>query len=199
MIWEKGSDVYKIGSSVSPAKRKRHHQTSNPRDLEIACSKHSLGFRQFESFLKNKWAKYRIRGEWFQFDRDTIKQVIEDFEISPDFLLKTFENYLENRKKEPFKTSLQKERIKLDLRISYLDKEIKEILCPYEDFNWMADTIIDENCGKVTPEEIYSLIEKYIKELGIDNPWENNSLLRELSDERQKIFENALDNIARIY
>ena len=68
------TDYYKIGSSINVKKRLQSLQGGNPHKLTIYTQLY-IRDRHFETQFHKKYAKYRVQGEWFRFNRNVIKTI----------------------------------------------------------------------------------------------------------------------------
>ncbi len=75
----KGTDIYKIGfSRKKPRKRLISLQTAAPfQIIEIHIEEKDNALNE-EARIKRKYIKYRTHGEWFAFDKNTLKEVVKN-------------------------------------------------------------------------------------------------------------------------
>ena len=81
LIQVEGTDIYKIGFTKSnPSNRVKALQTGNPFKLVLVNSYSTLRATKVESALHNRYAtykvnedEYKLQGEWFKFDNETVK------------------------------------------------------------------------------------------------------------------------------
>ena len=85
LIWAKGTDCYKIGSSQYPEKRLPSLQTGSPVELEIIAVMPSENHELEERAMHARWRSYRIQGEWFKFNPTLIPRVLGDFGFVDDW------------------------------------------------------------------------------------------------------------------
>lgn len=81
LVWAKGTDLYKIGSSQYPEKRLPGLQTGSPLELEMIAVIERSDYEFHERQLHSKWAWYRTQGEWFKFHPTMVTQVLSDFDV----------------------------------------------------------------------------------------------------------------------
>ena len=107
----------KIGStSVSVEQRLSSIQTGNPADLKL------LGFTEgYESDFHERFKKYHIRGEWFEWE--PIRHAIAEIDLDiPDFYLEYFRRTLtRSAYKSQYKTGKIKREIMLEIVKLYKD------------------------------------------------------------------------------
>jgi hypothetical protein len=72
-IVDRQESIVKIGVSMSPENRLRSLRTSNPRLLELAAT--LPGGYDLERQLHERYAKHRIKGEWFQLTPGILRQI----------------------------------------------------------------------------------------------------------------------------
>ena len=73
-IRETLSQKVKLGYSDNVTRRYKQHQSSNPNPLELLW--HTPGNRDLEDALKERFMKFRIHGEWYDFGTlDPVKEV----------------------------------------------------------------------------------------------------------------------------
>lgn len=89
LICNQNETVVKIGHSINPNKRLLSLQTSNHEKLKIY--KIIEGDFSTEKFLHNKFSKYKMRGEFFQFSKE-----IKDYF---DNIIDSDENYKCNKRR----------------------------------------------------------------------------------------------------
>lgn len=63
---------YKIGMAGSFNQRFQNHQCASPFDICVACAYYVGNMRREEKALHSAFDHKRIRGEWFQLDRDDL-------------------------------------------------------------------------------------------------------------------------------
>jgi hypothetical protein len=68
---------YKIGISKNAKERVKAIQAANPFPIKVIATK--KGGEQEERKLHKKYKKYHHKLEWFKFNADILKQVIEEF------------------------------------------------------------------------------------------------------------------------
>ncbi len=74
------SPYVKIGLvelSRESSKRKKEHQTGNPRDLVLESHFKTECVRAVEKYLHRHYIEHGVRGEWFKFDDETLGGVIK--------------------------------------------------------------------------------------------------------------------------
>ena len=74
------SPYVKIGLvelSRESSKRKKEHQTGNPRDLVLVSHFKTECVRAVEKYLHWHYIEYGVRGEWFKFSDETLGGVIK--------------------------------------------------------------------------------------------------------------------------
>ncbi len=81
-----GQSYFKIGISKSPESRAADFKCSSPFDGEIIFKKHIKDAEEVEIDIHNKLSKYRIRNEWFDFDKNVLGNIIS-------YISKKFEKY----------------------------------------------------------------------------------------------------------
>lgn len=89
LIQIEGTDIYKIGfTKSSPEKRMLSLQTGNPFKLILVDSYSSKRATKVEAALHNRFLtkkvnedEYKLLGEWFKFDMDTVKSFRQTCEL----------------------------------------------------------------------------------------------------------------------
>jgi hypothetical protein len=80
LIHDETSNAVKIGRSNSVHQRLKELQISNPNKLVVLCvipcisESHS---KEVEIDLHHEYSKYHKRGEWFHYDEDVFKQLVQ--------------------------------------------------------------------------------------------------------------------------
>lgn len=84
LIQLEGTDVYKIGFSKNPKQRVKSLQTANPYKLILVDSYLTKRANVLEKTLHRRFASYKVdenlyklKGEFFQLDYDTVKKFQE--------------------------------------------------------------------------------------------------------------------------
>ena len=90
---EEFEDNYKIGYAKSLKSRMSSHQTSHPKKLILVWTCKCYGYIQLEDWAKNKYKSYKIKGEWFKFDNDKLKEVIENIKIKGEYYDDMYSTY----------------------------------------------------------------------------------------------------------
>ena len=80
LLWENGTNGFKIGHSRIPDRRSKGLNTGNPRDLNIIGIISTDNIIAKEKEFHRKFAEYRSRGEWFHFPPDVIGIVLGMFD-----------------------------------------------------------------------------------------------------------------------
>lgn len=81
LVWAKGTDMYKIGSTGYPSKRLSQLQTGSPTELELVAEREFEDQDRQEKLMHDRWAKFRSHGEWFKFHPLKIPQVLSGFNL----------------------------------------------------------------------------------------------------------------------
>ena len=77
-VLQHGDDpLYKIGIAKDPAQRARDLSTGAPRDLRIVTKRRLARAKSAESLLHKRFAKHRVRGEWFELPDAVANELIE--------------------------------------------------------------------------------------------------------------------------
>lgn len=80
LIWQEGTDLYKIGmTNGDPASRLSQLQSGNPSKLELLCFLEHSSPNDKECELHERWAKYRIQGEWFKVHPTALNELFGSF------------------------------------------------------------------------------------------------------------------------
>lgn len=72
--------LIKIGRSDDPARRLREFQAGCPVDLVLLFAGRCVDFNIDETELHNRFAEYRVRGEWFE-PAEPILRCIEELNL----------------------------------------------------------------------------------------------------------------------
>jgi hypothetical protein len=80
-----GTDIYKIGFSKNPKNRIKSLQTGSSKKLEIIHSFESdiasqvegVLHRRYSTLKKDTYEGHKLIGEWFELDRDKVKNFLE--------------------------------------------------------------------------------------------------------------------------
>lgn len=87
LIRLEGTDVYKIGFSKNPKNRIKGLQTANPYELVLVESYLSVRANVLEKILHRRFAsnkvdenEYKLKGEFFKLDSETVKKFKETCE-----------------------------------------------------------------------------------------------------------------------
>jgi len=86
LVWAKGTDMYKIGSSQYPEKRLPTLQTGSPVELELIASKSFESHEFEEKRLHSYWKQFRVQGEWFRFHPTMLPMVLDGFGVRSSWL-----------------------------------------------------------------------------------------------------------------
>lgn len=70
-----GGRFYKIGMSSNFNSRVNAHQGSSPFDICVACAYYVGNMRSEERELHTMFSDKRVRGEWFQLDKDDLMKI----------------------------------------------------------------------------------------------------------------------------
>jgi len=81
LVWAKGTDMYKIGSSQYPEKRLPGLQTGSPVKLQLIASRAFDDYEYQEKRLHSFWEKFREQGEWFQFHPLVLPRVLDSLGV----------------------------------------------------------------------------------------------------------------------
>jgi len=81
LVWAKGTDMYKLGSSQYPEKRLPSLQTGSPVELELIASKAFESYEFQEKRMHSHWKQYRVQGEWFRFHPTMLPMVLDGFGV----------------------------------------------------------------------------------------------------------------------
>ena len=88
LIWLQGTSNYKIGKADDPGRRLKNLQTGHASKLYLIARMECKDALRKESYLHQKYAKWRIQGEWFSIPPTEIKELFAEFkfhvEATPD-------------------------------------------------------------------------------------------------------------------
>jgi hypothetical protein len=144
LVWAKGTDMYKIGSSQYPEKRLPQLQTGSPVELELIATKAVESYEFEEKRLHVYWSQFRKQGEWFQFHPVMIPKVLDSFGLRDKWSL----SQIEKAQSEAFDAAELAIKSAIndsagDLR-KYMDARSKCI------FESMSDLLSEEDYRRVT-------------------------------------------------
>lgn len=107
LVWAKGTDKYKIGSSAYPERRIKDLQTGSPIPLSLIAVKEVETPEKEERKLHKLWAKHRAHGEWFTFHPVKIPEILSFFDRVDPWTAKQFKE-LDQKATEIFQSVLEK-------------------------------------------------------------------------------------------
>jgi hypothetical protein len=96
LVWAKGTDKYKIGSSGYPERRIKELQVGSPIKLEFVVCKESESYEAEERTLHRKWKNCNSHGEWFTFHPLQMPEVLSGFGFQDRWTAKRIED-LDNK------------------------------------------------------------------------------------------------------
>jgi hypothetical protein len=89
LIHAQGTDRYKIGLTTRSvqARLAELNSSQSPYPLEVIDWFETPNVTEDEKYFHDKYSAYRVHGEWFQFDRKTLNQVLKEYQGDVGFSL----------------------------------------------------------------------------------------------------------------
>jgi len=78
LLQVEGTTQVKIGYSENVAVRVRTLRTANPLPLRILREIQSPAARALDQTLRQRYVRYHIHGDWFDFPPDILQQLLEE-------------------------------------------------------------------------------------------------------------------------
>ena len=127
-------DYFKIGVSNNVEKRRdRIDVTLLPNEVIVIASKKTKDPYILESFLHQEYGLNRIRGEWFSFEKDTVKDIINKYEFNQVSEINKVNNiFLSSERLEEKKQEIENLKKELQKNIKEANKIFDLKLKPYE-------------------------------------------------------------------
>lgn len=84
-LMSNGNGQYKIGITTrTTLKRKKNLQTGNPEQITVVCEFKSKWFRKIETSLHRRYGTKRLKGEWFDLEKEDTQNFISECQSMHD-------------------------------------------------------------------------------------------------------------------